>query len=64
MVIFDEENEMTLCPVALVSGCKNCLAVSICPLKTVLGDYQKPEDTEAKQHTAEGEASVKKEKPR
>ena len=51
---------MTLCPVALVSGCKNCLAVSICPLKTMLGDYQKPAETETKQDSAEDPASVKK----
>jgi hypothetical protein len=34
---------MTLCPVALVTGCKNCPVVALCPLKTVIGDYQKPQ---------------------
>ena len=33
---------MTLCPIALAAGCKKCPAVSVCPLKTVLGDYPKP----------------------
>jgi hypothetical protein len=33
---------MTLCPVALVAGCKKCPIVKVCPLKTVIGDY-KPE---------------------
>ena len=33
---------MTLCPIALAAGCKKCRAVSVCPLKGVLGDY-KPE---------------------
>ena len=34
---------MTICPIALTAGCRKCPAVSVCPLKTVLGDY-KPED--------------------
>ncbi len=29
---------MTLCPIALVAGCKKCPAVSVCPLKGVIGD--------------------------
>ena len=32
---------MTLCPIALVAGCAKCPAVSVCPLKTVLGDAPK-----------------------
>jgi hypothetical protein len=32
---------MTLCPVALAAGCKKCPVVSVCPLKTVIGDYPK-----------------------
>lgn len=32
---------MTLCPIAIVAGCKKCPAFSICPLKTVLGDAPK-----------------------
>ena len=32
---------MTLCPVALASSCKKCPVVSVCPLKTVIGDYPK-----------------------
>lgn len=34
---------MTLCPIAIVAGCQKCPAVSVCPLKTVLGDA-KPGD--------------------
>ncbi len=37
---------MTLCPIALVAGCAKCPAVSICPLKTVLGDAPKPSATQ------------------
>ena len=40
---------MTLCPIALVVGCKKCPAVTACPLKTVIGDYPKPGDAQAKQ---------------
>ena len=32
---------MTLCPVALAASCKKCPVVSVCPLKTVIGDYPK-----------------------
>jgi len=41
---------MTVCPIAIIAGCKKCPAFRICPLKTVLGDH-KPE--------AEQKASVK-----
>lgn len=29
---------MTLCPIAIVAGCRKCPAFSVCPLKTVIGD--------------------------
>jgi hypothetical protein len=35
---------MTLCPIALVAGCQKCPLVALCPLKGVIGDYQKPEE--------------------
>jgi hypothetical protein len=34
---------MTLCPIALAVGCKKCPLFSICPLKTVIGDYKPSE---------------------
>lgn len=37
---------MTLCPIAIVAGCKKCPAYSVCPLKTVIGDA--PKSTDAK----------------
>lgn len=40
---------MTLCPIAMVVGCKKCPAFSVCPLKSVIGDYRKQEDTQTKQ---------------
>ncbi len=33
---------MTLCPIALAVGCKKCAVLSVCPVKSVIGDY-KPE---------------------
>lgn len=32
---------MTVCPIAVVAGCKKCPAFLICPLKGVLGDQPK-----------------------
>ena len=40
---------MTLCPVAIMAGCSKCPAFTVCPLKGVLGDYKKPEDTPTQQ---------------
>ncbi len=34
---------MTLCPIALVVGCRKCPAFPVCPLKGVIGDYKKDE---------------------
>ena len=36
---------MTLCPIALVAGCRKCPAFKVCPLKGVIGDY-KPDEAE------------------
>ena len=33
---------MTLCPIAIVAGCKKCPAFNACPLKGVIGDYKPP----------------------
>jgi len=38
---------MTVCPIAIVVGCKKCPAVSVCPLKTVIGDAEKPKNDRA-----------------
>ena len=35
---------MTLCPIAVVAGCKKCPAYSVCPLKSVIGDAPKAGD--------------------
>ncbi len=39
---------MTLCPIALAASCKKCPVVSVCPLKTVLGDYPKDASSSGK----------------
>ena len=49
---------MTLCPIALVAGCRKCPAFSACPLKGVIGDY-KPDETQTKPH-AEDAPGVKR----
>jgi len=37
---------MTICPIALTVTCKKCPAFNVCPLKAVLGDYKKPEESQ------------------
>ncbi len=39
---------MTLCPIALAASCQKCPVVSVCPLKTVLGDYPKDDSSSNK----------------
>ena len=31
---------MVICPVAIAAGCKKCPVFSVCPLKSVIGDYK------------------------
>lgn len=45
---------MTLCPIAIVAGCKKCPAFKACPLKGVIGDYKETEDTLPPQQPAAG----------
>ena len=40
---------MTLCPIALVAGCKKCPAFSVCPVKGLIGDYRKQSETQTSQ---------------
>jgi len=41
------ENLMVLCPIAIAVGCKRCPAFSICPVKSVIGDYKPGDKPEA-----------------
>jgi hypothetical protein len=43
---------MTLCPIAVVAGCRKCPAFSVCPLKTVLGDQGKDAEEPAEKEAA------------
>jgi len=49
---------MTLCPIAIVAGCKKCPAFNACPLKGVIGDY-KPDESAAKPPPAESSGKPK-----
>ncbi len=49
---------MTLCPIAVVAGCKKCPAFNICPLKSVIGDA--PAAPEAKAPAAKAKKSSTK----
>lgn len=35
---------MTLCPIAILAGCKKCFLFKVCFLKGVIGDYKKTEE--------------------
>lgn len=35
---------MTVCPIALAVGCVKCPALNVCPLKSVLGNFEEPEE--------------------
>jgi hypothetical protein len=50
---------MTVCPIAIVAGCRKCPAFTICPLKSVLGDQGK-DDSEAKAKTAQAPSKHKR----
>lgn len=51
---------MTLCPIALTAGCMKCPAVTICPLKSVIGDYKAPDETQAKKHAGQAQRGTKR----
>lgn len=53
---------MTLCPIALVAGCKKCPLVAVCPLKGVIGDFRKPDQTQAKRDAAKPRGGGKRSK--
>ncbi len=43
---------MTVCPIAIVAGCRKCPAFKVCPLKSVIGDQVKEEGPKAKPRLA------------
>ena len=52
---------MTLCPIAIVAGCSKCPAFNVCPLKSVIGDYKKPDDAQSKQRADKAQTGTKRE---
>ncbi len=50
---------MTLCPIAIVASCKKCPIFSVCPLKSVIGDYKKPEEDQTNQRTEDAQNRTK-----
>ncbi|MFM9972437.1 MAG: hypothetical protein ACKVQK_28985 [Burkholderiales bacterium] len=44
---------MTLCPIAIAASCKKCPAFTVCPLKGVIGDFKKEDETQKKQQAGE-----------
>jgi hypothetical protein len=50
---------MTLCPIALVAGCRKCPAFSVCPLKGVIGDYT-PDKTHSKPQAKRAASGAKR----
>lgn len=52
---------MTLCPIAIAVGCEKCPAFSMCPLKSVIGDYKAPAETPSKQQTDQAQSGEKRE---
>lgn len=50
---------MTLCPIAIVSGCKKCPAFNFCPAKGIIGDQRPEADAKAKPGEAKKSAKGK-----
>ena len=38
---------MTVCPIAIVSGCAKCPIFKVCPVKGLIGDYVPPAEKKA-----------------
>lgn len=50
---------MTLCPIALMIGCKKCPVFALCPVKSLIGDYTQTKHERKKSPDDEKESSVK-----
>jgi len=51
---------MVVCPVALAVGCRKCPIFSVCPVKTVIGDYVPPKKTSSPRAAAADAAPAAK----
>ena len=53
---------MTLCPIAIVASCKKCPVFTICPLKSVIGDYKKPDKAQTQKDANKVQRGMKRKK--
>lgn len=51
---------MTLCPIAIVATCKKCPVFKLCPMKSIIGDYKKVDNTQTKKRTKKTSGSTKR----
>jgi len=51
---------MTLCPIAIAAGCVKCPIFKICPLKSIIGDYKKPDNNMTKRRANKGKGKAKR----
>lgn len=54
---------MTICPIAIVSGCIKCPIFKICPVKSLIGDYVPPSDKKATAESKTKRTAKSKTKP-
>lgn len=52
---------MIICPIAIAVGCEKCPAFSVCPLKSVIGDYKAPEEAATAKRTDASKSNEKRE---
>lgn len=52
--------EMTVCPIAIVVGCKKCPAFAVCPLKGIIGDYKKEDEAPTQQQADKAKRDEKR----
>jgi hypothetical protein len=50
---------MTVCPIAIAVGCKKCPAVSFCPLKSAIGNYEKEQEAGTAPRSVDKESAPK-----
>ncbi len=50
---------MVLCPVAIAVGCRKCPVFSVCPVKSIIGDYKPDDAQDAKGKPASGSKKKK-----
>jgi hypothetical protein len=51
---------MTICPIAVVVGCRKCPAFRVCPVKTVIGDQPKEPPPDVPSRAGKSRAKAKK----